>query len=38
MEGRAGRPKGYCHRQMLDAVFYVLETGSSGGRCRWTFP
>lgn len=23
---------------MLDAVFYVLETGSSGGRSRWTSP
>lgn len=21
------RPKGYCHRQMVDAVFYVLDNG-----------
>jgi transposase len=27
MEGRGGRPEGYCHRQMLDAVFYVLDNG-----------
>ncbi|WP_329460568.1 IS5 family transposase [Streptomyces sp. NBC_01497] len=26
-EGRGGRPEGYCHRQMLDAVFYVLDNG-----------
>lgn len=27
LEGRGGRPEGYCHRQMLDAVFYVLDNG-----------
>ncbi|WP_345516823.1 transposase [Streptomyces yanii] len=27
MEGRGGRPEGYCHRQMLDAVFYVVDNG-----------
>ncbi|WP_256363390.1 transposase [Streptomyces sp. TRM70350] len=23
LEGRGGQPEGYCHRQMLDAIFYV---------------
>ncbi len=27
MEGRGGRPESYCHRQMLDAVFYVVDGG-----------
>lgn len=27
LEGQGGRPEGYCHRQMLDAVFYVLDNG-----------
>ncbi|MET7458524.1 transposase [Streptomyces sp. NPDC005574] len=27
MEGRGGQPEGYCHRQMLDAVFYVTDNG-----------
>ncbi|MFE2936980.1 IS5 family transposase [Streptomyces sp. NPDC059278] len=27
LEGRGGRPEGYCHRQILDAVFYVLDNG-----------
>jgi transposase len=25
--GRGGQPEGYCHREMLDAVFYVLDNG-----------
>lgn len=27
LEGRGGRPEGYCHRQMLDAIFYVTDNG-----------
>ena len=27
MDGRGGRPEGYCHRAMLDAVFYVDDNG-----------
>ncbi|MDX3540379.1 IS5 family transposase [Streptomyces sp. MB09-01] len=27
MEGRGGRPEGYCHRVMLDAIFYVVDGG-----------
>ncbi|WP_336053312.1 transposase [Streptomyces sp. CA2R101] len=31
LEGRGGQPEGCCHRQMLDAVFYVTD---NGGRWR----
>ncbi|MGW3661514.1 IS5 family transposase [Streptomyces sp. NPDC005151] len=27
MEGRGGQPEGYCHRQMIDAMFYVTDNG-----------
>ncbi|MFD7001020.1 transposase [Streptomyces mirabilis] len=27
LEGRGGQPEGYCHRQMLDAVFCVTDNG-----------
>ena len=27
LEGRGGRPEGYCHRQMIDAVRYVVDNG-----------
>jgi transposase len=27
LEGRGGRPEGYCHRVMLDAVRYVVDNG-----------
>ncbi|WP_282694770.1 IS5 family transposase [Streptomyces sp. CC208A] len=27
LEGRGGRPESYCHRVMLDAVFYVVDNG-----------
>jgi transposase len=27
VSGRGGQPEGYCHRVMLDAVFYVLDNG-----------
>ncbi|MGR8006944.1 IS5 family transposase [Streptomyces hypolithicus] len=27
LESRRGRPESYCHRQMLDAVFYLLDGG-----------
>lgn len=27
LEGRGGKPEGYCHRQMLDAVRYVVDNG-----------
>jgi transposase len=25
--GRGGQPEGYCHREIIDAVFYVLDNG-----------
>jgi transposase len=28
LEGRGGQPEGYCHRQMLDAIFYVTDNGT----------
>jgi transposase len=27
MCGRGGRPEGYCHREMIDAVLYVVDNG-----------
>ncbi|AXG82709.1 IS5 family transposase [Streptomyces paludis] len=27
MNGRGGRPEGYCHRQMIDAVRYLVDNG-----------
>jgi hypothetical protein len=26
LAGRGGRPEGYCHRQMIDAVRYLAPT------------
>ncbi|MGY3678387.1 transposase [Streptomyces sp. TE33382] len=27
MRGRGGRPEGYCHRSMLDAIRYAVDNG-----------
>ncbi|WP_436847082.1 transposase [Streptomyces atratus] len=27
MESRGGRPEGYCHRQTLDAIRYLVDNG-----------
>ncbi|MCX4618054.1 transposase [Streptomyces albogriseolus] len=27
LAGRGGRPEGYCHRQMIDAVRYLVDNG-----------
>jgi len=27
LEGKGGQPESYCHRQMIDAVFYVTDNG-----------
>lgn len=35
MEGRGGRPEGYCHRQMTDAVFYVTDNGTKWRTLGW---
>ncbi|WP_443047763.1 transposase [Streptomyces sp. NBC_00354] len=28
-QGRGGRPEGYCHRQLLDAIRYLVAGGIS---------
>ncbi|MFC8198070.1 transposase [Streptomyces sp. NPDC057298] len=38
LQGRGGRPKGYCHRQLLDAIRHLVGAGSRGGRCPRTSP
>ncbi|MDT7567931.1 MAG: hypothetical protein QOG76_6555 [Pseudonocardiales bacterium] len=30
MDGQGGRPESYCHRQMLDAIRYLVDNG----QCR----
>jgi hypothetical protein len=27
LAGRGGRPEGYCHRQMIDAIRYLVDNG-----------
>jgi transposase len=27
MNGRGGQPEGYCHRQIIDALRYLLDNG-----------
>lgn len=27
LEGRGGKPEGYCHRQILDAIRYLVDNG-----------
>ncbi|MYX37022.1 MULTISPECIES: IS5 family transposase [unclassified Streptomyces] len=38
MEGRGGRPEGYCHRQMLDAVRYLVAGGVTWRSMPADFP
>ncbi|MEV6781242.1 IS5 family transposase [Streptomyces sp. NPDC051098] len=38
LEGRGGRPEGYCHRQMLDAVRYVVDNGVKWANLPCDFP
>jgi transposase len=38
MEGRGGRPEGYCHRQMLDAVRYLVAGGITWRAMPADFP
>ncbi|MEU3756892.1 IS5 family transposase [Streptomyces olivoreticuli] len=38
LEGRGGQPEGYCHRQMLDAVFYVTDNGIKWRAMPCDFP
>jgi transposase len=38
LEGRGGRPEGYCHRQMVDAVRYVADNGVKWANLPRDFP
>ncbi|MFE7333642.1 IS5 family transposase [Streptomyces fimicarius] len=38
LEGRGGRPEEYCHRVMLDAVFYVVDNGITWRNMPADFP
>ena len=37
-QGRGGRPEGYCHRVMLDAVRYVVDNGVKWANLPADFP
>lgn len=36
--GRGGRPEGYCHREMIDAVLYVTDNGNKWRATPRDFP
>ncbi|MET8538325.1 transposase [Streptomyces sp. NPDC005065] len=36
LQGRGGQPEGYCHRQMLDAIRYLVAGGISWRAIPWT--
>ncbi|WP_233518572.1 IS5 family transposase [Streptomyces corynorhini] len=38
LEGRGGRPEGYCHRQMIDAVRYLVDNGIKWRSMPGDFP
>lgn len=38
MDGRGGRPEGYCHRQMLDAIRYLVDNGVKWRNLPADFP
>lgn len=38
MGGRGGRPEGYCHREMIDAVFYLVDNGTKWRALPVDFP
>jgi hypothetical protein len=38
LEGRGGCPEGYCHRQILDAVRYVVDNGVKWANLPRDFP
>ncbi|MET9572456.1 transposase [Streptomyces virginiae] len=38
LEGRGGQPEGYCHRQMLDAIRYLVGGGISWRAMPADFP
>jgi hypothetical protein len=38
LEGRGGRPEGFCHREMVDAVRYVVDNGAKWRALPADFP
>jgi transposase len=38
IEGRGGRPEGYCHREMIDAMLYVDDNGTKWRALPVDFP
>jgi transposase len=38
LEGRGGRPEGHCHREMIDAVRYVVDNGGKWRAIPVDFP
>ena len=38
IRGRGGRPEGYCHREMIDAVLYVDDNGAKWRALPVDFP
>ncbi|WP_265865955.1 IS5 family transposase [Streptomyces sp. SKN60] len=38
LQGRSGRPEGYCHRQLLDAIRYLVAGGISWRAMPADFP
>lgn len=38
MNGRGGRPEGYCHREMIDAVLYLVDNGTKWRALPIDFP
>ncbi|MFE2672594.1 transposase, partial [Streptomyces hygroscopicus] len=38
LQGRGGRPEGYCHRQLLDAIRYLVAGGISWRALPADFP
>jgi transposase len=38
LEGRGGQPEGYCHRQMVDAVRYLVAGGIAWRAMPADFP
>jgi transposase len=38
LEGRGGRPEGYCHREMIDAMLYIDDNGTKWRALPVDFP
>ncbi|MFJ3713728.1 transposase [Streptomyces sp. NPDC090053] len=38
LEGKGGRPEGYCHRSMIDAIRYLVAGGNSWRAMPADFP